>query len=135
MSNAAIERFNERWTRLCGIKDTLNELAKDHLAEGMRLTFTMDDDDIPSFTKQLERDFAKYNKAENEAVEAYEAINKNLDKASSADLSKFATRVKNSALATMQLLIKYKLVDHEEITYIASRKTIAIDGEDVWYFG
>ena len=121
-SFAAVQRFNERWQRLGKIQ---NMVADDYI-DG--LSSVQDAMTMKEYEKLTERI---------EDMQGWAAaIGESIDIANNGHLSKYATRIKNVALAAIKLCIKYQVYsDLESVSYDAKGKMILVNGEDFFFLG
>ncbi len=118
-SQAAVERFNERWNRLTDIQNKVANAFVDEVIEDIN-------------AKELEKLMSHINEMQFWNKE----INENIDIAKNSHLSKYATRIKNVALMSIKLCKKYKKYsDIETVEYIAKEKMLYLNGEEFYYFG
>ena len=121
-SNAAVQRFNERWQRLQKIQ---NMVADDYV------------NGLVSVQESLtQKEYDKLVERIRDSQEWADVIEKGIDVAVNADLSKYATSVKNVALMAIKLCIKYNVYDDiDSVSYDAGRKMIILNGEDFFLLG
>ena len=65
-----------------------------------------------------------------------EAISEDIDIATNAHLSKYATRIKSVALMAIKLCRKYEVYnDVDSVSYDAKRKMILLNEDDLYFLG
>jgi len=139
----SIEKFNDRWHRLCEIHEIVDNLWYENIGDGDDIKIdissaegsSVDEAMLRKYKRKIEKSIQKVLKHKTEAKEFNHLINENIDTTGNGDLSKYATRIKNFSLAVVQVLIDINSLDNDSVQYIKEEKTIYIDGEDVWYLG
>ena len=123
-SRQAVERFNERKTRLFNIQ---NDVGK-NIADAMI--------DLGVTEKWTEKEDEKWSDLIGKMKYWEEWCETNIEICTQGDLNKKATSLKNFVMYLLKLAIKYEAFSNvNSATYDAKRKMIVIDGEDYYYFG
>ena len=128
----AVERFNEKWSRLCNIREILI-LHYDSYIEDGRINISVEDTDA-SIKKAVEA-VQKISNVRNQLDDLHSFINQNISDATNSDLSKYATLIKKYAIMTVSFLIQYERSEYKIIQYDSKNKIILIDGEEYFYLG
>jgi len=118
-TRAAAERFNERWKRLGRIQNMIAEDFVDEIIEDLEgreaVKLSSLIDDMQSWNREIDR---------------------NIDLAKNADLSKYATRIKKVGLFAIGLCKNHgKYTDIEDFFYDTKEKMMYINGEAFYYLG
>ena len=121
-SYESIQKFNERWARLQRIQDLVSDNFVDELAS-INDSLTKKEND--TLVERLE-----------EMRAWVEAISEDIDIATNAHLSKYATRIKSVALMAIKLCRKYEVYnDVDSVSYDAKRKMILLNEDDLYFLG
>ena len=124
MSRTAVERFNERKTRLINLQNHASENIYDELVE-MDITVKMTEEEWSTLCKLLD-----------EMQYWSNWCNENVDIAGQSDLNKWATRLKNFIIYMLEMANKYKAFNNtENPKYDSERKMIVAGGDDIYFLG
>ncbi|MBL7004565.1 MAG: hypothetical protein ISR69_11120 [Gammaproteobacteria bacterium] len=116
-SQAAVEKFNERWDRLGDIR---NKILKNFI-DGLTVN---------------EAEYKKLNSLVESMNYLNDSINQNINDSNNSHLSKYATAIKRVAMLSIKLCIKYRIYsDINAIEYNAKEKVVYVNNEEFYYFG
>lgn len=115
--------FNARLKRLNNIFSDLNENARRRLL------------DPTVFSRLSASEQARLSSCYDEATYFLNLIGENINTATKADLARYATALKKLALHSIKMCQKYGVFPGVvSIEYVAYKKTLAIDGRDIYCF-
>jgi len=118
-SNAAIERFNERWERLGNIQVDISEKFINNLLSKLN---GKDHDELMPHIEEV--------------LTWQKTINDNLENAKDKHLSEYAKHLKNTAMLAIRLCKRHEIYnDIESFKYIEQKHMLKLNGDDFYFFG
>jgi hypothetical protein len=116
-----VENFNRRWKKLWNIHQSV---VKDFLQPLE-----------PLWDKMSRNEYLKLNGYIQDMNDWRNEINRHINNATQSHLSRYATAIKKTAMKSMELCQKYGVYpDIQSIEYVASEKTLYLNGKKYYMF-
>ena len=117
-----IDGFDGRWNRLVDVR---NLIARDYFDELCEQEVTVTDNELTKIYSSI-----------NKMNEIHQYVDNNIEEATTNDLNRYATSIKNFALEAIKQCAKYNVIsDIDSVSYDADRKIIQINNEDFYFLG
>jgi len=121
-SQLKVDQFNEKWKRLNQIRGLVLEHFVHPLDGYIDVMTEKENEKRIENLKQMDT--------------WMQIISSDINNVPFSELSKYATRIKRSALHATKLCQKYKAMDDiSSVEYVSYRKMIVINEQDFFYFG
>ena len=122
MARSAVEKFNERKTRLTNVQNLFSDEICDFLV------------DINVTQRMTDREWGRWVELRDEMVGFSNWVDETVQTATQRDLSMLATRLKRFILYGFKMANKYDAFQDElNVYYDSARKVIVAGGDDLYF--